>query len=98
MHVSRRDRNRSTLYHRLFVRLEAASQEGKRPILRYMDGYFERYSPEIRKYAAKSRWVDHTAYAQALYLRIYYRKTPVCSAGPEFAAYFRKRRRFPYDR
>jgi hypothetical protein len=63
-----------------------------------MDGYFERYSPEFRKYAAKSRWFDHTANAQALYLRVYYRKTPVCSAGPEFAAYFRKRRRFPYDR
>ena len=43
-----------------------------------MDGYFERYSPEFRKYAAKSRWVDHTAYAQALYLRVYYRK-PRCA-------------------
>ena len=39
-----------------------------------MDGYFERYSPEFRKYAAKSRWADHTAYAQALYLLVYYRK------------------------
>ena len=43
-----------------------------------------------RKYAANSKYAEHTGMPQRLYLRFLCAKRAVCSGVPEFAAYFRR--------
>ena len=43
-----------------------------------------------RKYAANSKYAEHTGMLQRLYLRFLCAKRAVCSWVPEFAAYFRR--------
>ena len=45
---------------------------------------------ENRKYAANSKYAEHTGMSQRLYLRFLCTKRAVCSGAPEFAAYFRR--------
>lgn len=46
---------------------------------------------ENRKYAANSKYAEHTGMLQRLYLRFLCVKRAVCSEIQEFAAYFGKR-------
>lgn len=44
---------------------------------------------ENRKYAANSKYAEHTGMPQRLYLQFLCAKRAVCSGVPKFAAYFR---------
>lgn len=50
-----------------------------------------RHRGKNRKYAANSKYAEHTGMLQRLYLRFLCVKRAVCLGIPDFAAYFRKR-------